>query len=280
MKSSFNREKGKSIMENVHEENYRGLTIKIFQDNDAESPEAWKDEGLFLVAYGRNFQVDRGQRELVTIFKEEDFKKDNGYQGRVYADGYGWKSYEEAKEDGLLNKQVRRGKWVAGISEGLAQSIANGGRYEDDSINDEAKDYLKKYHVFGLEAYIHSGVSLSLSRQGNFPDRQWDVSQIGLVFVAKTEVRTRAKAEKLARSLISTWNDYLSGAVYGFHLENKQGEVIDSCWGYYGDYDAKGGLLDEVKATVDKMTSNGTTDEHGQQLMTFAQLREEEKVNV
>lgn len=270
-------------MENVHEENYRGLTIKIFQDNDAESPEAWRDEGLFLVAYGRHFQVDRGQREFVTIFQEKDFiwsTSTGKLEGRAYADGYGWKSYEEAKEDGLLNKQVRRGKWVAGISEGLAQCIANGGKYEDGSINDEAKDYLKKYHVFGLEAYIHSGVSLSLSRQGNFPDRCWDVSQIGLVFVAKKEARTRAKAEKLARGLISTWNEYLSGAVYGFHLENKQGEVIDSCWGYYGDYDAKGGLLDEVKTTIDRMTSKGATDEHGQQLMTFAQLREEEKVNV
>lgn len=264
------RRKVKGNMESIHEENYRGLTIKIFQDDYAESPEDWKDEGLFLVAYHRNFTVDRGQRELVTIFNEEDFKKDNGYQGRVYADGYGWKSYEEAKEQNLINKQVHRGRYVPGISEGLAECIANGGKYEDGSINDEAKDYLKKYHVFGLEAYIHSGVSLSLSRQGNFPDRRWDVSELGLVFVAKNEARTRAKAQKLARGLISTWNQYLSGAVYGFKLENAVEEEIDSCWGYYGDYDAKDGLLDEVRATVDRITENGTTDEHGQRLMGFA----------
>ena len=56
----------------------------------------------------------------------------------------------------------------------------------------------KKYFYFGLEAYIHSGVVLALSHEGNFPDRQWDVSQLGLVFVAKTEAKTREKARKLA----------------------------------------------------------------------------------
>ena len=261
-----------SSMEHVHEETYRNFSIKIFYDNDAQSPEDWKDENVFLVGYHRDFTVDRGQRELITIFNEEEFKKDNGYHGRVYADGYGWKSYEEAKEQGLINKEVRRGQYVPGISRGLVQSIANDGKFEDGSINDEAKDYLKKFHVFGLEAYIHSGVVLALSREGNFPDRQWDVSQLGLVFVAKTEARTRAKARKIALGLIETWNDYLAGRVYGFEIENNQGEAIDSCWGFYGDYDEQGGALYEAKAIIDRMTNNGQTDEHGQQLMGFARL--------
>jgi hypothetical protein len=259
------------FMENLHEENYKGLNIKINYDTDPMSPEDDKDDEVFLVAYHRQFSVDRGQRELVTIFNEVDFKKDNGYQGRVYADGYGWKSYEEAKEQGLINKQVHRGRYVPGISEGLAQCIANGGKYEDGSINDEAKEYLKKYHVFGLEAYIHSGVSLALSHQGNFPDRQWDVSRLGLVFVAKSTSRMRAKAEKLARGLLERWNHYLSGQVYGFEIENNQGEVIDSCWGFYGDYDEKDGALSEARNIVDSMTNKGSTDEHGQQLMGFVQ---------
>jgi len=53
----------------------------------------------------------------------------------------------------------------------------------------------------------------------------------------------QGKAEKAGPRLNQYMERVLSGAVYGFHLENKQGEVIDSCWGYYGDYDAKGGLL-------------------------------------
>ncbi len=213
----------------------------LVQDDNAMSPDEDGDEGLFLVGYHRDFTVDRGQQQLIRIFKEEDFKKDNGYNGRVYADGYGWKSKEEAQKAGLINKEVRRGNYVPGISKELAQHIANGGKYEDGSINEEAKEYLKRYYIFGLEAYIHSGVRLALSNEGNFCDRQWDVSQLGLVFVSKEEWKTRAKAREAALGLISTWNEYLDGNVYGIVKEeydaNKTPMTQDSCWGFYGyDY--------------------------------------------
>ncbi|HRZ15236.1 MAG TPA: hypothetical protein P5110_07000 [Candidatus Omnitrophota bacterium] len=210
----------------------------ITPDDINDSPDDWGDDNLFLVGYHRDFSVDRGQRELVTIFKESEFKKDNGYSGRAYADGYGWKSYEEAKAAGLINKQVRRGRYVPGISQELAQCIARGGKYEDGSENSEAKEYCKKYRIFGLEAYIHGGVVLALSHEGNFPDRRWDVSQLGLVFVSKEEWKTRKKARKAAQGLIETWNQYLSGDVYTIVREDYDKEKnqinYDCVGGYYG----------------------------------------------
>lgn len=215
----------------------------LVRDDDARSPDEDGDDGLFLVGYHREFTVDRGSRALVTIYPESEFKKDNGYNGRVYADGHGWKSLEEAKAQGLLNKQVRRGKYTPGISQELAQCIARGGKYEDDSINDEAMDYVKKYHIFPLEAYIHSGVRLYLSG-GCAVDRAWDVSQLGMVFVSKKEWRMKKSAEKAARGLIETWNAYLSGDVYGIVREdydkNKTRIGGEECWGFYGyDYALK-----------------------------------------
>jgi predicted RNA-binding Zn-ribbon protein involved in translation (DUF1610 family) len=231
-------ERKKSIKEKSFEVRY------LTRDNNCLSPEEQNDNNLFLVGYHRDFTVDRGQRELVKIFKKEDFKKENGYNGRVYEDGYGWKSYAKAKKEGLVDKEVKRGKYVAGISKDLAIVIANGGKYEDNSICDEAKEYIKKYRIFGLEAYIHSGISLALSQEGNFPDRQWDVSQLGLVFVSKEETKNRNNAKKLALGLIADWNKYLSGDVYCIVKEiyNKDKERIDydNCGGYYGyDYALK-----------------------------------------
>lgn len=220
----------------------------LIQEDDAISPEETRDDGLFLVGYHRDFTVDRGQRQLITIFKKEDFKKDNGYNGRVYADGYGWKSYAEAKKEGLIDKEVRRGQYVAGISQDLAVCIANNGKYEDGSVNEEAKEYIKKYHIFGLDAYIHSGITLSLSGEGI--QCRWDTSRLGLVFVAKSEVKTRAKAEVLARSLIKEWNMYLSGDVYCLVKEtyDKDKEYIDhdTLGGYYGYDDAVKALETEI----------------------------------
>jgi len=100
----------------------------------------------------------------------------------------------------------------------------------------ELVDSWKDTHwIFPLEAYIHSGVVLALSGEGNFPDRQWDVSQLGFVFAAKKEWRFRKSARKAALSLVKEWNLYLSGDVWGFVVD-PDGEN-DSCWGFYGfDY--------------------------------------------
>lgn len=248
-------------MNPIYEEEYQDLIIKIYQDECVDSPGDWGDDSLFLVGYHRNFTVDRGQRELITIFKEEDFKN-NEYKGRVYADNFGWKSYEEAKNEGLLNKKVRSGRYVPGISQELAQRIARGGKHEDGSISSEAKDYIKNYHIFGLEAYIHSDVTLALSHEGKFPDREWDVSQLGLVFASKKQWRIRRKARESALNLIEVWNDYLSGNVYYINIEQKDGTLVDSLGNIYGDYQKN--ALKEAKLIVDQLTNKGTTDHQGQ----------------
>jgi hypothetical protein len=181
-------------MDRVHQIKYRGYKINIYQDLSSESPEDWKDENLFLVAYHSDFWVDRIPKEL-------------------------------------------------------ARAIANKGHNEDGETNEEAKEYLKKYHVFGLEAYIHSGIALALSYEGNFPDRQWDVSQLGLVFVHKTEAATRTEARRLALGLIYEWNDNLSGNVYGYNIEDIFGNEKGGCWGFYGDYN-ESGLIEEAKTEI------------------------------
>lgn len=223
----------------------------LIQDTNPTSPEDNGDNNLFLVGYHSDFTVDRGQRQLITIFKEEDFKKDNGYNGKVYADGFGWKSYPGAKKQGLINKQVRRGRYLVGINEGLAQNIARGGKFEDNSIDIEAKEYLKNYYIFGLSAYIHSGITLHLgfrTKTGGYMD--WDTSNIGLCFASKKEFKTRKQAEKAVRGLIQEWNMYLSGDVYCLVKEtySKEKEQIDhdTVGGYYGYDEALKALETEI----------------------------------
>lgn len=135
---------------------------------------------------------------------------------------------------------------------------------------DTKHDARKKYHVFGLEAYIHSGIRLALSNEGQFPDRSWDVSQLGVVFVSREYWKTANAARKAALSLIQEWNDYLSGNVYGYRIENDAGEEIESGCGYPGDYDAKDGALEEARGMVDYLTNKGKTDASGQYLFEFA----------
>ncbi len=126
------------------------------------------------------------------------------------------------------------------------------------------KVFTKQYWVFPLIAYIHSGVSLSLSGGGQFSD-PWDSGQIGFVFVAKSEWRYQFRDRKkcvsahtAAKSYVETWNQYLTGDVWGVVVED-DGEQVDSCLGFYGMEYAKQEGRDmaegcsESKAKADQM---------------------------
>jgi len=100
------------------------------------------------------------------------------------------------------------------------------------------------HFVFMVYAYIHSGVALSLGRNGYPFNDRWDVSSTGNILIKRQKgVWTEAKARKIAEGLIETWNQYLSGDVYGYNIE----QFNESCWGYY-EYDT---CLQEAKGIVD-----------------------------
>lgn len=130
-----------------------------------------------------------------------------------------------------------------------------------ESANEVVDNWKRTHWVFPLEAYIHSGIVLALSGEGNFPDRNWDVSQLGFVFASKKEWRLSKSARKAALSKVSEWNQYLSGDVWGIVIEDDEGNEVDSCWGFYGreyaETEAKQMLADaERAATVEAEESN------------------------
>lgn len=110
------------------------------------------------------------------------------------------------------------------------QKLHNG---NDARATFEDEEFKAKYHVFVLNSYIHSGVALSLSNGYPFND-QWDGGQIGFVFAEKESWATEDEARKAAETYVETWNQYLSGDVWGFVIEDADGNDVDSCWGLYG----------------------------------------------
>ena len=49
---------------------------------------------------------------------------------------------------------------------------------------------------------------------------------------------------------MEVYNDYVSGEVYGYNIENGDDGFEDSCWGFYGD-DGLKQILEECKAIID-----------------------------
>ena len=58
-------------------------------------------------------------------------------------------------------------------------------------------------------------------------------------------------AERYAVSVLGTIEDWLNGNVYGYEVFDSEGEKIEACWGYFGDYDEKHGALSEAFQVVE-----------------------------
>ena len=179
---------------------------------------------------------------------EEYTETKNGLTIKIYQDDNCYDTPNDWGDDSLFLVGYHRDFTVerdAVVTQGQCRAIFT--RDPDEDEQAVAKELRRKYHIYGLEAYIHSGVRLALSHEGNFPDRQWDVSQLGAVFVSRKEWKSAAKARKAALGLIETWNDALSCNIYGFVVEDERGNNLESCWGSYGDYQTSG-ILDQARS--------------------------------
>ena len=64
---------------------------------------------------------------------------------------------------------------------------------------------------------------------------QWDSSLVGLIFVSKEfEIDEQ---DRLANNLLSEWNTYLIGDVWGYKILSKDDEQVDALCGIY-EYEA------------------------------------------
>ena len=114
-----------------------------------------------------------------------------------------------------------------------------------------------------LYLYDHSGISIRIGSfyacglpQGH---ARFDSGQIGFIYVDKETLKkeysvkritkkTKDKAREVLENEVKTYNDYVSGNVYGYQVEDKEENDIDSCWGFIGDTDD---MIKEAKGNID-----------------------------
>lgn len=97
-----------------------------------------------------------------------------------------------------------------------------------------------------LYIYEHGGVAYSAKPFGC----PWDSGQCGVLVITKSRLKKMGcedwDEERLLRDTegwIKTFQQWANGDVYGYELL-VDGEVVDSCFGFYGDDPKKNGMLD------------------------------------
>lgn len=93
-----------------------------------------------------------------------------------------------------------------------------------------------------LYLYEHGGITMSTRP---FLCR-FDSGQVGWGYVTQTDADkmgcvgptyNKSVFENAIREEVESYNDYLAGRCYGYQVEGRDGDNLDSCWGFLGDID-------------------------------------------
>lgn len=226
--------------EPVYTETFNGYEIEIWQDENPENPfEDWESEPPLAVLWPRNY----GYKGL---YGHRDLKE--------YATQYG--NVSEAPT--LTHKQIK-----ANLSEIMdmleVESVMS---FRDSSyrpdivsiINDRLSEYVSGLDGSGqLDAlcslYQMAGmIALCRSIHGY---SQGDYADVLCVLTPDFLATTGApKTKDAAKEAIDLFKYWAFGDVYSYLVKDENGEVIESCGGFFGDWDAPFGAIHEAQAAI------------------------------
>ena len=102
--------------------------------------------------------------------------------------------------------------------------------------------------ILPLSLYDHGGITMSVGSPSQFPDAHWDAGYVGFIVVSKEKVKEEygnlsqkslETAERVLRGEVETYDQYLTGDVWQYAIEDGNGEVVDSCCGFFGHDEAE-----------------------------------------
>lgn len=129
------------------------------------------------------------------------------------------------------------------------------GNDEEHSNPDELAEFFESTPHIKLPIYMydHSGVTIS-TKPFSCP---WDSGKLGYIWVTKEKARkeygrlTKRVIEQINKNLVAevaVYEKYLSGSVLYYSIEDANGEIVDSCYGFFDDEDY---VLSEATGIVD-----------------------------
>lgn len=226
---------------------YRGFNINIHQDQDpAMNPIDDFDMFGTMACWHNRYTLGHTQPdcEPKKFMEQLAIEADPYIENRIdyWENGIGWRRLSIKYPDFSDNQAFNECEAIC------------------DSIIEKA--IIQHYVMLPLYLYDHSGITISTG-PFNCP---WDSGQVGYIYVTKEAIKSeftyqkvtkkaRQKAIEIMQSEVKTYDQYLTGSVYGYTIEptdeNKNIECDDSCWGFFG-YDHKAsGLLEMAENTID-----------------------------
>jgi len=202
------------FMYKVCEARSEDAVLKIYHDEDCESPRNWDNLGT-MVCWHRRYNL---------------------------GDPHNYRDQEDF--------------WFY-----LAEEISGSTYRAEQMTPSQREEYVRKNAIIlPLYLYDHGVRAMSTtSFIGRAHHAEWDSGQVGWVYVTKAKVREEYGVKRVTKELrrrvisvlkseVETYSQWLEGDVYGFVLEDAQGNHIDSCWGFYGTDWMENGMAGHIPA--------------------------------
>jgi hypothetical protein len=114
----------------------------------------------------------------------------------------------------------------------------------------DSKDYIS----LPVYMYDHGGITINTTGFSC----PWDSGQLGIIFVSKEKVKEEygvkrisskmyKRIEQYLKNEVATYDQYLRGDVYYYVIKDEDGEIVDSCGGFYGEEDCISEAESQVK---------------------------------
>jgi hypothetical protein len=95
-------------------------------------------------------------------------------------------------------------------------------------------------------AYIHSGIVMNTTGFSC----PWDSGMSGIIAVSKDTIRKEFNTKRITKKImdmvmshlkveVETYSKYLGGEVYCYFIKDENGDIVDSCGGFYSEDEAK-----------------------------------------
>ena len=135
---------------------------------------------------------------------------------------------------------------------------------EHPSFIEDFEQWLRKergaFIVLPIYIYDHGSITVTARYETylTYPDKQWDAGQVGFVYITKEKILEEYGVEYVSKETVDkvteylscevdSYDQYLTGDVWGYVIEDEEGEMVDSCWGFYGLHYARAEATEAVQ---------------------------------
>ena len=252
-------------MEIYQTEEYRGYDINIYYDSDPCSPREWDNVATFVCEHRR---YNLGDVQNIEGVIQELFDKYVSPENII-------KKFCEIKNARLIEYNGKKYYEYNACSHAVCIPADDINYFSEDVAEFlSEREKLDMIEATGeivwlpISMYEHSGISIWLGGKSGHPDARWDCSTIGFAYVEKctAEKEGALRADKsglynghkswqewayaMMEGEMETYNQYVTGEVFGYMVEGGDGYCEDSCWGFFGT-DEIPRMIEEAKAEID-----------------------------